>query len=202
MFRFIETLRIERGVVFNLGAHERRLNETRNAFFPDCEPLAIAPLLTADSYRERTRCRVEYARNITQIEYIPYSLRRVSRLKCVDADTLDYRFKYADRSALNQLFERRGNADDILIIRNNLLTDTSICNIALWDGTCWVTPATPLLYGTMREKLLSQNRIQEKDIAVANLVDYQRIRLFNALIDFGEVELAISECFSTLPDSL
>ncbi len=50
--------------------------------------------------------------------------------------------------------------DDILIIRDGLLTDTSICNVALWNGTSWITPARPLFSGTMRAYLLDKGLVQ------------------------------------------
>ena len=37
--------------------------------------------------------------------------------------------------------------DEILITRNGLLTDTSIANIALFNGKEWHTPKHPLLKG-------------------------------------------------------
>jgi hypothetical protein len=44
---------------------------------------------------------------------------------------------------------QRGNADEIIIVRNGLLSDTSYSNIALFDGTMWVTPKTHLSTDTL-----------------------------------------------------
>ena len=192
MCRFIETIRIEHGQLYNIEAHEQRMNQTRKAFFPGCPSINLSGLLTPESYLERTRCRIEYDKDILNIEYIPYSLRPVKSLRCIEANEIDYHHKKADRSELNNLFVQKGEADDILIIRNRLLTDTSIANIALWDGKQWITPAEPLLHGAMREKLLSEGKLQAKEINLDNLVNYQKIRLFNAMIDFGEIELPVS----------
>ena len=84
-------------------------------------------------------------------------------------------------------------ADDVLIVRHGLLTDTSIANIALWNGCEWHTPAQPLLAGTQRRYLLDTGQIKETDIPVASLGNYRHIRLFNALIPFGEVELPVGQ---------
>ena len=46
-------------------------------------------------------------------------------------DTIDYTYKSAHREELNALYAQKGMADDILIVRNGYLTDTSISNIAL-----------------------------------------------------------------------
>ena len=94
---------------------------------------------------------------------------------------------------LDEAFALRDTADDVLIVRHGLLTDTSIANIALWDGSEWYTPAQPLLAGTQRRYLLDTGQIKETDIPVASLGNYRHIRLFNALIPFGEVELPVGQ---------
>lgn len=110
---------------------------------------------------------------------------------CADCTHLDidYACKSTDRSALNRLFARRGVYDDILIVRRHLLTDTSIANIALFDGSHWHTPQHPLLKGTKRAELLDKGILTEKDIRTEELPAYSTVRLFNAMIDWGEVEL-------------
>ena len=111
----------------------------------------------------------------------------------MQANTIDYTYKSAGREPLNCLFALRGACDDILIVKQGLLTDTSIANIALWDGCEWHTPAQPLLAGTQRRHLLDSGQIKETDIPVASLGNYRHIRLFNALIPFGEVELPVGQ---------
>jgi len=115
-------------------------------------------------------------------------MRPVHSLRLVTCDEIDYSYKSTDRQCLNDLFAQRGGHDDILIIRDGLLTDTSICNVALWNGTSWITPARPLLCGTMRAYLLDKGLVQAEDIPVEDLPKYTRIRLFNALIGFGEID--------------
>lgn len=191
MCRFIETIRIECGRLYHIEAHQQRMDRTRNHFFAGSKPIDLKQLLLPDNYHQRTRCRVEYDAEVLNITYTPYTIRPVKSLRCIEANDLIYDFKKTDRSAINHLFDQKQGADDVLIVRDNLLTDTSICNIALWDGNRWITPATPLLQGTMREKLLQEGIIHSKDIKVDNLKEYLKIRLFNAMIDFGELELPV-----------
>ena len=73
----------------------------------------------------------------------PYTVRHVHSLALIQADHIDYTYKSAGREPLNRLFALRGACDDILIVKQGLLTDTSIANIALSDGTHWYTPAHP-----------------------------------------------------------
>jgi 4-amino-4-deoxychorismate lyase len=82
---------------------------------------------------------------------------------------------------------------DIIIIKNGLVTDTSFSNICFYDGTRWLTPAKPLLKGTMRAYLLSKNLIIEKDISVEIIKSYKKLRFINAFNGFeNPFELEIS----------
>lgn len=94
---------------------------------------------------------------------------------------------------LNALYAQKGMADDILIVRNGYLTDTSIANVALYDGDTWFTPAHPLLRGTKRSEFLDRQLIVEKDIPQICLKDYSHIMLFNAMIDWKHIILPINE---------
>ena len=106
----------------------------------------------------------------------------------MQADHLDYRLKYADRTELDQLFLKRGEADDILIIQNGLVTDTSIANIAFFDGDKWITPKEPLLKGTTRARLLDEKKIFEQDIKIADLGKFTEFALMNAMIGFDRIK--------------
>lgn len=192
MSPFIETIRIEKGRAFHLPLHTARMNRTRKEVFGIEQPLDLEAYLSAQPYWERTKCRVEYAETILKVEYAPYRLRPVQTLQWVENDEIDYTYKSSDRQAIQRLVAERGNADDILIVRNGQITDTSICNVALWNGKEWITPERPLLAGTHRAYLLTTGQIRTGNIARSDLPDYSRIRLFNALIDFGEIELPLS----------
>ena len=72
-------------------------------------------------------------------------------------------FQEHRQKKLNSLFQIRQDKDDILIVKNGLLTDTSIANIALYDGNDWYTPLHPLLKGTKRAELLDKGVLKEKN---------------------------------------
>ena len=112
-------------------------------------------------------------------------------MRLVTSDKIDYSYKRTNREGLNELFGRRGNADDILIVKDGYLTDTSIANIALYDGNSWYTPAHPLLRGTKRAELLDNQLIVEKDISWLQLDDYTHIMLFNAMIDWERIIIPV-----------
>jgi 4-amino-4-deoxychorismate lyase len=77
---------------------------------------------------------------------------------------------------------------DILLVKNDLITDTSFSNIILWDGNAWYTPSVPLLKGTKREFYLDKKIIHLRDIRLNELHYFKKIRLINAMLDIGEGE--------------
>ena len=190
MCLFIETIRVDCGEVRNMAYHERRMNDTRTHFWPESPALQLAGYLPAIPGSGVHKLRIMYGQNgIEEVTCTPYTLRPVRSLALIQADDIDYACKSTDRSALNRLFARRGAYDDILIVRRHLLTDTSIANIALFDGSHWHTPQHPLLKGTKRAELLDKGILTEQDIRTEELPAYSTVRLFNAMIDWGEVEL-------------
>mgnify|MGYP000522852792 FL=1 len=191
MEQYLETIRIEEGRACHLPYHNQRMNETR-AHLGLSDGLDLEAVIGDVSiYQQRTRCRIVYDTEIRSVEFFPYQIRSVKTLRLVEDNQVDYGCKYADRSALNRCFAQRGACDDVLIVQNGDVTDTTIANVAFWNGETWFTPSTPLLKGTMRASLLDSHQIQEAKIRVEDLSHFSRLRLFNAMISFGEIELPI-----------
>lgn len=192
MCPFIETIRIERGEIMNLSYHNQRLNDTRATFWKGCSLLNLSEYIRAEHSEAPVKCRVVYGEMIEDVSYAPYVIRPVNSLQLVYSDSIEYTYKSTDREAINALFSQRDNRDDILIVKNGLITDTSIANIALYDGNIWHTPRVPLLKGTQRAALLKKGIIFEKDIKQEELFDYSHIVLFNAMIYFGQIKIDVT----------
>lgn len=194
MCQFIETVCLEDGCILRTSYHNARMNAVRKELFSTIKSIRIEDWIDLDiCFQQRTRCRILYEKDIVKVEYFPYHLRKVQTLKLIKVkDNFDYHFKYANRSELDALFGLRGIADEILIVREGRITDTSIGNVALFDGESWFTPAFPLLKGTHRQFLLDSGQIFERDICAEKLCDYMSIRIFNAMIHWGEIELPLS----------
>lgn len=192
MYPFIETIRIERGEIMNLSYHNQRFNDTRSTFWKDCSRLELSEYIQAEYSEAPVKCRVVYRERIEEVSYTPYVIRPVNSLQLVYSDSIEYTYKSTDREAINALFSQRGNQDDILIVQNGLITDTSIANVALYDGNVWHTPRVPLLRGTQRAALLNKGVIFEKDIKQEELFDYSHMVLFNAMIDFGQIKIDVT----------
>lgn len=193
MCQFIETIRVEEGKIYNIDYHTKRFNRTRAFFWKESLPLNLSNYISPQIQPGIQKCRIVYRKEIEEITYAPYQMRKIDSLHPISSDTIDYTYKSTNREELNRLFAQRGLADDILIIKNGYITDTSIANVALYDGNTWFTPTTPLLRGTKRAELLDKQLIVEKDIPFAQLAEYSQIMLFNAMIDWGKLILPVTE---------
>ena len=186
MCRLIESIKVENNQLCHIEWHNKRFNEARNSLFGINEQLDLSSIiqlpdvLNSDVYK----CRVLYGKAIESVEFEPYIIRPVKTLKIVEENTIDYTFKYENRQALTKLMKKRGEADDILIVKNGFITDTSYSNIVFFDGKQWFTPNTYLLNGTQRQRLLAEGIIQETTITIADLQRFKLAKPINAMLDF------------------
>ena len=179
---FIETIKILDGKVYNIEWHNRRFNQTRLDIFGLDNSINLIEYINSPPIG-LFRCRIVYDIDIISIEYIPYS-PKVSKLFKVVQSNIDYKYKYSNRDELNSLKDSANGYDDIIIEKNGLLTDTTIANIAFFDGSEWITPKTPLLRGTIREKLVNRRFLIPKDINSDDLKHFSNFALMNAMIGF------------------
>ncbi len=193
MCRLIESIKINNQGIHNLKWHEKRMNESRKALFDIAMPIALEPLVQLPKIEssQTIKCRVIYSEEVNKVEYLTYTKNKISHLKIVHADNISYNFKYENRSMLQELLEYKGDCDDVLIVKNGRITDTSYCNIVFFNGEKWITPKFPLLKGTMRDYLLEIDKIQEEDIFVEDVYNYQKFKLINAMFGFENEEYAI-----------
>ena len=193
MCQFIESIRIEDGKIYNLDYHTQRCNRTRTAFWNNVASVDLLDFIDPPSLSGIQKCRIVYGKEIEEVTYASYQMREVASLRLVFSDTIDYTYKGIERRELNNLYAQREEADDILIVKNGLLTDTSIANIALYDGKAWFTPLHPLLKGTKRAELLDKQMIIEKEIPWEQLRKYSHIMLLNAMIDWEKIVIPVNE---------
>ena len=176
----LETIKIEDGQIMNIEWHNRRCNKSRLELFNEKKVLNLEEFI--DPPKEGLyRCRIIYDKKINSIEYIPYTPKKIKSFKIVKSN-INYSYKYTNREELNKLLE---NAyDEIIIEKNGFLTDTTIANIAFYTGEKWISPKEPLLNGTLRERLLSENFLILKNIKKEDIQKYSHFALMNAMIGF------------------
>lgn len=198
---FLETVCIRGGQVRHWDDHLQRIAQTlaavrvSEALCPvvaQMERKLMAWCEVPDTERQRGRL-VYSADGVQEASLHPYSPRLIRSLRLVEAPSLRYNHKYAHRSALDTYFQQRGEADEVLFTQNGWLRDTSIANIALFDGKDWWTPDVPLLAGTHRSRLLREGLLRPAALHSDDLGDFTRIRCFNAMLEWGEIELATSQ---------
>jgi 4-amino-4-deoxychorismate lyase len=193
MYQLFETIRICEGKPENLALHEKRMNSSRRRLYGSSDNLQLPEFIQIpDEFKTGLiKCRVIYDTSLRSVEYSPYVPAIIKTLITVKNDTLNYDLKYLDRSCLSMLVNKE-IADDVLIIKNGFVTDTSFANIVFTDGRRWVTPDTPLLSGTMREKLIAEDIIREERITIDDITRFTHFRLINAMIGFGSLLQPIS----------
>ena len=193
-----ETICVKNRLIQNLAYHQARLNKTRAEFFGLKDKWELSELIIIPGFidNEPHKCRLAYADQIDNIKWERYIPRTIRKIRKVYDDTIDYSYKYNDRTALNLLYEQREDADEILIIKNGKVSDTSFCNVAFLKNNKWYTPETPLLQGTQRAFLLDSGIIEEAEILENDIRAFSHIRLFNAMISWENApEILVENIF-------
>jgi 4-amino-4-deoxychorismate lyase len=183
MLQLIETICFEKGAFQRIPLHEERMNRSRHHFFGSTDKISLGQhLIVPESLKNETlKCRVTYSEEIEQIEYEVYTVKHITSLKLVRDDTIDYNYKFRDRVELNNLLKMRGDSDEILIIKNGEVTDTSFTNIVFLKEGKWFTPEHPLLPGTRREYYIRMNLIKPISITPDDLWQFEEARLINSM---------------------
>ena len=176
--KLLETIKAHNGVLFHLPFHQLRLESAIGENLIELSEILNPP--KSGLYR----CRVVYDAEGYEVSYHPYSKRSVTKLKLIEDNSIDYAKKYVDRSALNALFEKKEDADDVLIVKNGLVTDTTIANVAFFYKNSWITPKQALLNGTTRMRLRLEGKIFEEEIYAKDIKKFDAMALMNAMIDF------------------
>lgn len=175
---FFETIKCYDEEVFNLEYHNARVARTiglninlHDYIFPPNTSLL--------------RCKVLYDESgVLGVDFFPYEKKEIKTFKLVFEDNIEYSKKALDRTKLDLLYSKKDKADEIIIVKNGFISDTSIANIAIEVDGAWITPKTPLLNGTTRTRLLENDIIREKDISPEVLKSAKKIALLNAMVDF------------------
>lgn len=179
---FFETVKCEDGAAYNLEYHCRRIARTIMININLQE--YILPI--NDDF---LKCKVIYDKyGVLDVLYEPYVKRLIKSFKIIHDDTIEYKHKSVHRESIETLYEKKGNADEIIIVKNGWITDTSIANIAIFDGSNWLTPAVPLLRGTTQERLIENKELIQANISVDMLKNAKKIALLNAMVGMNILE--------------
>lgn len=193
----LETIKIKEGIAWNLDYHLQRINNAiscynnpnqlpRHITMEQLKGVIPSELPTEGLHKLKLKYTImsEGSLDITSVEILPYTPKAIKSLKCVVCNNIKYPHKFQDRSAIDAALSKREDCDDILIIRNDHITDLSFANILFLYGDQWYTPDTPLLKGTCRERLLRNGIIQEARITKKDIFKFDKFMHINAMLNF------------------
>lgn len=187
MNQFVETIRVVDGKYHHLNAHIERMQRTAFYFFRTLPVVSEHQLIIPSRYRKGlVKCRMVYAESIRLIEFQLYRPRQINSLEIVRNGTIDYSYKSTNREKIDQLFSLRRQCDEIIIVKNGLVTDSSFSNFVFENEEGLFTPTSFLLKGIQRDYLLSSNRIKERVIREEDMNQYSRVHLINAMLEPGD----------------
>lgn len=188
MYPLVESIKIKNGFAFQLSLHQERMNRSCMALFgAECrfELFECMEEMTVPD-TGLFKWRLNYGDGIFKSEIHSYTPLKIEALKLIYTDEIEYAHKFSDRNELDELMKLKGKADDIIIVKNGMISDASFSNLIFLDGETWFTPNTPLLNGIQRENLLSKGLIQKIEIKPSDLRSYTKVALINAMLDFED----------------
>ena len=200
MSRFIESIKVEDQKIFLVELHQKRMNETFSHFGKACEINIKSLFLNLELDEDGLyKFRIEYdLENNFKTQILPHAISEHDDFELVIDNEIEYHFKSADRTQFRKLKEKSG-AEEIIIIKENQITDTSYSNLLFLKDKTWFTPKTYLLNGVMRQSLLASKKIKETEITIENIKEYSHFQLINALNDFDEMFIYPIEKIINLP---
>ncbi len=193
MCQLLESIYVKDGVFRNLEYHLQRMKQSTHDLFGEEIKGDFNTWIHPEEVPHLgiVKCRVLYDKDIESIEYAPYTPRQIRSLKIVGDNTVSYSYKFSNRSNLKALFDKREESDEILIIKNGHVTDTSYANLIFKKGDEWFTPESCLLNGTMRQYLLAQSKINSITIRLDDLREYESCKLINSMLGMDAPEISI-----------
>ena len=180
MCLLFETIQVKNGVVRNIEYHQQRVNISSSINLMEyVDSSVIIPKFGLYKLRVTYSESAVVGHNIER-----YTPKKVESLRVITDNDIDYHKKFDDRTSLNNLLMQKEECDDILILKNGMITDISFANIIFFDGEKWVTPTTPLLEGSCRARLIDINTITPHQITYSDLEKFSHFMTINAMLDF------------------
>lgn len=188
MSQFIESIKVEDKEIFLLDLHQKRVNQTFSHFGKE-DSIDLAKIYKNLQHDEDGLFKLRISYDLdkrVRTQMIPYAIPEIQDFQLVENNSFDYSFKFEDRKELDKM-KMKAKAEEIIIVKNNHITDTSFSNILFLKGKDWFTPNTYLLNGVQRQHLLKHKKIKEAEITLQNIKQFSHFQLINALNDFDDM---------------
>lgn len=187
MSLLLESIKVYNKRLCNIEYHNVRMNNSRAELFNAKEQIDLSKIISVPENlsNDLYKCRVIYSEEIISVDFQRYKKKKISSLQIVHDDEITYSHKFEDRTKIEKHLSV-AKADEILIIKNGFITDTSFSNVVFFDGIKYFTPSSPLLKGTKIAKLIAEGIIQEEEIRLNDIQKFKFVYLVNALLDLKE----------------
>ena len=202
MSRFIESIKIEDQKAFLLDLHQKRVNQTF-AHFGKEGSIDLAKIFKNLEHDEDGLYKLRIVYDLDKkftTQLIPYAIPEIENFQLVENNSYDYSFKFEDRKEFERM-KAKAKTEEIIVVKNNHITDTSYTNILFLKGKEWFTPTTYLLNGVMRQHLLHEKKIKDTEITLQNIKEFSHFQLINAMNDFDDMFIYPIERIVNLPES-
>ena len=200
MSQFIESIKIEDQEAFLLDFHQKRVNDTLS-YFGNNSSIDLKKIIKDLNIDEDGffKLRIVYDLNKNfKTQLIPYAVSEISTFQLIENNTFDYSFKFEDRKEIEKM-KLNAKAEEIIIVKNNHITDTSFSNLLFLKNKHWYTPSTYLLNGVQRQDLLKRKKIKETEITLNKIKEFTHFQIINALNDFDDMFIYPIEKIINLP---
>ena len=185
LFPVFETIAIIDGLPQNLAFHQARMDNTIEKLFQKMSVFNLEEIIQVPTEYQNVliKCRIYYNQQDFNIILSSYQIREKINYKCVSLDDLYYTFKYTNRTIFEDI---KMTKDEVVIIQDKKVTDCRIGNLIFFKDGIWYGPKNYLLKGTQLSRLLSENRVQLKEINADEIHQYEKVMMINAMNPFDE----------------
>ena len=135
MCLLIETLKICQGKILNLTYHNDRFNKAQSELFGIKNAIDLGQIINLKdiNFQKTYLCRVTYDAGIKNIDFETYTPKNIISVRLIEANNIIYNYKFKDRLAFKSL-EKEANADAVLIVKNEEITDFSFANVVFFTS--------------------------------------------------------------------
>jgi 4-amino-4-deoxychorismate lyase len=195
----IETMLVSNGNIKNFNYHLERVKKAYRYFKWKFDEKEWIIKLTSSKFevlgskfqvsKDEFRLRIIYSYDgIREIEVFPIKKREFKTFKVVNIN-FNYTHKYKNRKSFSILHSQFSiKYDEFILVKNHLITDTTISNLAFFDSKEWLTPKYPLLKGTKRAELIEKRVLKEVNIHTSDLKYFEKMAMINAILGFYVIE--------------
>ncbi len=186
MCQILETIRISNFIPENIDLHQIRMDNAYKTVFKKQNPISLENIFQSEKITDNLvyKWRIIFSENNYSTSIEIYNIKPVKSLKLIDIPyNFDYSIKLADRSKINSFYSLKGNCDDVILVKNGLLTDSSYANLVFKFKNQLFTPKIPLLNGIRRTLLINVKKVEIINISVEDIDKYEGVYLVNSMMD-------------------